>query len=211
MSAIGQVATASLAAPRLGLFECIAADTLRAALDRQVGLQEQDLSWTDKLSAFLRLSTQVVVIHRIRHELRRVRIPVLRQLLLIPASLYETALRILTGVIIDARAEIGPGFLVHSPYGVLIGGIKIGANCTVQCGVLISAASRGVGDNVYFGPGVKLIADTKIGNNVVIVANSVVLTDVADNTTIAGVPARIRLKGGRPRRFKRVVEPEQGK
>lgn len=123
--------------------------------------------------------------------------------------MYETVLRLLTGVIIDPHAEIGPGLLVHSPYAVLVGGTRIGANCTVQSGVLISAGSRGIGDNVYFGAGSKLLADTKIGNNVVIVANSLVLTDVADNTTIVGVPARIRLRGGRPQRYKRVVTPGQ--
>lgn len=31
--------------------------------------------------------------------------------------------------------------------------------------------------------------------------NSLVITDVADNTTIVGVPARIKLRGGRPREF----------
>ena len=44
------------------------------------------------------------------------------------------------------------------------------------------------------------------GKNVVIVANSVVLTDVPDNTTIMGVPARIKLPGGRPKRFFKVSE-----
>jgi len=58
-----------------------------------------------------------------------------------------------------------------------------------------------VGDNVYFGAGCKIVGDVKIGNNVVIVANSVVLTDIPDNTTIMGVPARIKLPGGKPRRF----------
>ncbi len=61
---------------------------------------------------------------------------------------------------------------------------------------------------MYFGAGSKLLADTKVGNNVVIVANSLVLTDVPDNTTIVGVPARIKLRGGRPQRFKRVVNTE---
>jgi hypothetical protein len=42
----------------------------------------------------------------------------------------------------------------------------------------------------------------KIGNNVVVAANSLVLTDVPDNMTVIGVPARIRLPGGRAKRFK---------
>jgi hypothetical protein len=31
--------------------------------------------------------------------------------------------------------------------------------------------------------------------------NSLVMVDVRDDTTIAGVPARIKLRGGRPQRF----------
>jgi serine O-acetyltransferase len=209
MNAIGQAAATPIQARRLSLFDNISADIKRAALDRNVGLKEEQLSWGQKFSAFCRLTTQVVAIYRVIRWLRGLRIPVLRELLLIPAGLYESVLKLLTGVIIDGRAEIGPGFLVHTPYAVLVGGTRIGANCTVQSGVLISAGSRGIGDNVYFGSGAKLLADSKIGNNVVIVANSLVLTDVADNTTIVGVPARIRLRGGRPQRFKRVVPPGQ--
>jgi hypothetical protein len=52
----------------------------------------------------------------------------------------------------------------------------------------------------------------KIGNNVVIAANSLVLTDVPDNMTVLGVPARIRIPGGRPKRFKwNTVKPGDGK
>jgi len=209
VNAIGQAAVTALAAPRLSLFDNIAADTKRAALDRLIGRKEEELSFSQKLGAFCRLTTQVVVAHRLVHWLHGIRIPVVRQLLLVAAGLYEWVLRALTGVIIDSHAEIGPGFLVHTPYAILVGGTRIGANCTVQSGVLIHAGSRGIGENVYFGAGAKVIGDTKIGNNVVIVANSLVLTDVADNTTIVGVPARIRLRGGRPQRFKRFVDPQR--
>jgi len=88
--------------------------------------------------------------------------------------------------------------------------VKIGANCTFSSGVLIGSGCRSVGDNVYFGAGCKIVGDAKIGNNVVIVANSVVLTDVPDNTTIMGVPARIKLPGGKPMKFAwRAIQPGQ--
>jgi len=45
------------------------------------------------------------------------------------------------------------------------------------------------------------VGDAKIGSNVVIAANSLVLTDVRDNLMVMGVPARIKLPGGRPQRF----------
>jgi len=209
MNAIGQVAVSSVQTQRLSIFDNIRADILRAALDRNQEVKAEDLRFGVKLGAFLRLTTQVVVAYRVLHGLRRLRIPVLRQVLQVVASVYQRILTLLTGVIIDTQAEIGPGLLVHTPYAVFVGGTRIGANCTVQSGVLIPTGSRGVGNNVYFGAGAKLLADTKVGNNVVIVANSLVLTDVPDNTTIVGVPARIKLRGGRPQRFKRVVNTEE--
>ena len=68
-------------------------------------------------------------------------------------------------------------------------------------GVLITGGAKGVGDNVYFGPGAKVIGDTRIGNNVVVAANSLVITDVPDNCTVIGVPARITVGVGIPKRF----------
>jgi serine acetyltransferase len=75
---------------------------------------------------------------------------------------------------------------------VFIGDTRIGRNCLVQHGVVISQGVRSIGDNVYFGPGAKVIGRAAIGNNVRVVANSVVMTDVGDNLTVVGVPARIR-------------------
>ena len=40
-------------------------------------------------------------------------------------------------------------------------------------------------------PGAVVIGNIKIGNNVVIGANSVVTKDVPDNTVVAGIPAKV--------------------
>lgn len=149
----------------------------------------------------LRLETPAIVCYRYSHWVTNLRTPVIRPLLLIPALILQRMVQIFTGIFISPDADIGPGLVIHTPYGINVAPVKIGANCTLQSGVLIGSGVRTVGDNVYFGAGCKVIGDVKIGNNVVIVANSVVLTDVADNTTIMGVPARIKLRGGRPRRF----------
>jgi serine O-acetyltransferase len=46
--------------------------------------------------------------------------------------------------------------------------------------------------------GAKIIGEVVVGNNVKIGANAVVVKDVPDNCTVAGVPARIvRLNGKR--------------
>lgn len=47
-----------------------------------------------------------------------------------------------------------------------------------------------VGDNVWFGAGVHVVAGVTIGNNVVVAAGAVVTKDVEDNCVVAGVPAK---------------------
>jgi serine O-acetyltransferase len=133
-----------------------------------------------------------VLTYRLASWTRRVRIPILRQALLLFAMVLRRFIYITTGVEISPRAEIGPGLVVHTTHGVFIAETRIGRNCVVQHGVAITHGVRSVGDNVYFGPGAKVIGRAAIGSNVRVVANSVVMTDVADNLTVVGVPARIR-------------------
>ena len=133
-----------------------------------------------------------VMSYRLAAWARRVRIPVLRQVLLVLVVIMRRVIYITTGVEISPKAEIGPGLVVHTTHGVFIAETRIGRNCVVQHGVAITHGVRSVGDNVYFGPGAKVIGRAAIGNNVRVVANSVVMTDVADNLTVVGVPARIR-------------------
>jgi len=130
-----------------------------------------------------------------------VHIPVIRQLLLIPALFWQRFNQMFFGIFISPDADIGPGMVIHTPYSVFVPPVKIGEGVTLCTGVLIGSGCKSIGDNVYFGAGCKIVGDVKIGNNVVVVANSVVLTDVPDNITIMGVPARIKLPGGRPKRF----------
>jgi serine O-acetyltransferase len=48
-----------------------------------------------------------------------------------------------------------------------------------------------IGNNVRIGAGAKVLGKIRIGDNARIGANAVVLTDVPDNATAVGVPARI--------------------
>jgi serine O-acetyltransferase len=181
------------------MFDILRADMRAGSLSRRPDLKSG--LWKEDLRTFLQLSSWPIISFRFTRWAMAVRIPVLRQALVAAAALSRIFTRLFTGITIHAGAEIGPGLMIHSLYAINVGATKIGKNCTVQSGVLIGAGCRGIGDNVYFGAGAKIIGDTKIGNNVVIVANSLVLTDVADNTTIVGVPARIKLRGGRPQKF----------
>lgn len=153
------------------------------------------------LRVLMRIETPAIVCYRFSHWVLRLKVPVVRPLLMIPALIWQRLNQMFFGIFISPDADIGPGLVIHTPYGVFIPPVKIGANCTFTTGTLINSGCKSVGDNVYFGAGCKIIGDVKIGNNVVIVANSVVLTDVPDNITIMGVPARIKLPGGRPKKF----------
>jgi serine O-acetyltransferase len=189
------------------MFENLRGDFAKARADRKGTLAKGGWSrsiWLSNLRILVAMNTWAIITYRFAHWVLKLRVPVVRQLLMVVAIVMERWVRLWTGIILSRDAEIGPGLVVHTPFGVLVGPTKIGSNCTVGSGVVIAGGSRGVGDNVYFGPGAKLIGTAKVGNNVVIMANSLVLTDVPDNTTVVGVPARIRLRGGKPQRFEKM-------
>ena len=72
----------------------------------------------------------------------------------------------------------------------------MGENCSIGPGVDRHAWFRQssvpvLGNNVYIGSGAKILGGIKIGNNVKVGANAVVLSDIPDGATAAGVPAKI--------------------
>jgi serine O-acetyltransferase len=182
------------------MFEILRADMSRAMRETRND-PDWKPTWRNKLNVALRHSTWPVTAHRYGHWTLGVRIPVVGQLLRISGLFFRKWVELFTSVHIDVNAKIGPGFVIHSVYAINLGKTTIGENFTIATGCLISHACRGIGDNVYFGPGAKLVGDAKIGSNVVIAANSLVLTDVRSNMMVMGVPARIKLPGGRPQRF----------
>jgi serine O-acetyltransferase len=158
------------------------------------------------------METPAIVQYRFAHWVLNLHIPVVRQLLTIVALVWQRVNQIfLAGLLISPDAEIGPGMILHTGYGLSIGPVKIGSGCTFNSGVLIGTGVKSIGDNVYFGSHAKIVGDVKIGNNVLVVANSVVLTDIKDNTTAMGVPARIRLPGGRPKKMPWKTLPNNAK
>ena len=75
---------------------------------------------------------------------------------------------------------------------------KIGKNCTLLPGVVIGNKYEYttnnpviIGDNCYIGLGARIFGSVKIGNNVIIGANSVVTKDIPDSCIVGGIPAKI--------------------
>jgi serine O-acetyltransferase len=186
------------------MFENLRADFVRTRSDIAWTLELEGVkgsAFLENIRVLLSLTIWVNISYRFSHWVSKLHVPIVRPFLMILAILLQRWTGLWTGVWIHRLAEIGPGLVIRSPYAIGIGPTRIGANLTVGMGVLIAGGSKGIGDNVYFGPGAKLIGNARIGNNVVVGANSVVLTDVPDDMTVMGVPARIRLRGGNPKRF----------
>jgi serine O-acetyltransferase len=80
-------------------------------------------------------------------------------------------------IIINENAKIGKNVVLNP--GIIIGHKLPNTPCPI------------IGDDVFIGSGVKIIGDVKIGNNVVIAPNSVVVKDIQDNCIVGGVPSKI--------------------
>lgn len=83
----------------------------------------------------------------------------------------------------------GMGVVIHSR-------AVIGKNCRIAQQVTIGGRSKHydvpiIGDNVRMSCGSKILGPVKVGKNVVIGANAVLICDAPDNTVWAGVPARL--------------------
>jgi serine O-acetyltransferase len=103
------------------------------------------------------------------------------------------------GILIPFLTEIASGFYIGHFGGIIINSESvIGKNCNISHGVTLGQSSRGknigcpiLGDNVYIGPGAKIVGAVKIGNNVAIGANCVVVKDIPDNSVVVGIPGKI--------------------
>lgn len=67
--------------------------------------------------------------------------------------------------------------------------VLIGQNATV--GGSFGSGSPVIGNDVWIGPGVRILGDIRVGNNVVLGANAVVVKDIPDNCIALGIPARV--------------------
>jgi serine O-acetyltransferase len=103
------------------------------------------------------------------------------------------------GISIPYTTSIGPGFYIGHFGGIVVSsGARIGRNCNISQGVTIGATNRGdragaptIGDRVYIGPGAKVLGGIRVGHDVAIGANAVVIRDVPAHSVVVGVPAEV--------------------
>lgn len=166
---------------------------LRAVFDR-------DPAATSTLEVILTYAGfHALLAYRVSHWLWIHHVPFL------PRAISQIA-RILTGIEIHPSATIGKGFFIDHGMGVVIGETaEIGDYVTLFQGVTLGGTGkeRGkrhptLGNHVVVGAGAKILGGIRIGDNVKVGANSVVLKSVPANSTVIGVPARvIKMEGNR--------------
>lgn len=147
--------------------------------------------------ALLDPSVAAIVSYRLGQCFRRCRIPILGPILRSMHVLFHAFVTVTVGIYLPRGASIGPGLRIFHFGGIVISpNAVIGCNCTLRNNVCIGARygsddAPNIGDNVDFGVGSVVIGAIRVGNNCRIGANAVVLTDVPDNTSAVGVPARL--------------------
>ncbi len=143
-----------------------------------------------------------ITLHRLSHKLW------LSQLKPFPMKLFARLIsqvgRSLTGVEIHPGARIGSGVFIDHGMGVVIGETaEIGNRCLLYQGVTLGGTGKDhgkrhptLGENVVIGAGAKVLGAIKVGSNTRIGAGSVVVSDVAADSTVVGIPGRVVHQSG---------------
>lgn len=116
------------------------------------------------------------------------------------STIYTVLYRLVetvTGITLPKSAQIGPGLRIwHFGNIIVHPGAVIGTNCTLRHGVTIGNRVDGgpvptIGDDVEFGAHALVLGRVRVGHRCRIGAMSLVLSDMPDDSTAVGVPARI--------------------
>jgi len=159
---------------------------------------EQDPAARSSIEVILTYSgLHAIWFHRIAHFLYRHK----RFFL---ARVISQFSRFLTGIEIHPGAKIGNRLFIDHGMGVVIGETcEIGDNVTIFQGVTLGGTGKEKGkrhptvkDNALIASGAKVLGSIVIGENAKIGAGSVVLRDVPANSTVVGIPGRVKVQDG---------------
>ncbi len=109
-----------------------------------------------------------------------------------------------TGIEIHPGATIGKRLVIDHGMGIVIGETtEIGDDCLIYQGVTLGGTGKDtgkrhptIGNNVLIGCGAKVLGPFKVGDNSRVAANAVVLSEIPEDCTAVGAPARVVKKKG---------------
>ncbi len=112
---------------------------------------------------------------------------------------FQHKISMVFGVDIHPAATLGYGIMIDHATGLVIGQTTVvGNNVSIMQSVTLGGTGKEdgdrhpkVGNGVLISAGAKILGNINIGDGAKIGAGSVVLQDVPDHTTAAGVPAKL--------------------
>jgi serine O-acetyltransferase len=170
-------------------------DTIRAQL---ATIKERDPAARSSMEILLCYpGLHALALHRLSNRLWRQQVPLLPRLI----SQFG---RWITGIEIHPGARIGQGVFIDHGMGVVIGETAVvGNNCLLYQGVTLGGTGKVHGkrhptleENVVVGAGAKVLGAITVGANTRIGAGSVLLRNVAANSTVVGIPGRVIHQSG---------------
>lgn len=176
-------------------------ETLRA-------YQARDPAARSRLEIFLLYpGVHAILFHRVSHWLWTHHLRFL-------ARLNSQIGRHFTGIEIHPGAVIGRRLVIDHGMGIVIGETtEIGDDCLIYHGVTLGGTGKEtgkrhptIGNNVLIACGAKVLGPFRVGDNARIAAGAVVLSEVPENATAVGVPARVVSIAGERVNFTREVD-----
>ena len=142
-------------------------------------------------------SFKSVALYRLGHWFRGCGVPI------IPGCLQRVG-QLFFAVDISPAAKLGPGVVIVHGFGVVVGsevvaegdlvifhGVTLGDRGSEWVGSARSDGHPVIGRGSMLGAGAKVLGPVRVGCNCVIGANSVVLSDIPNDSVAAGLPAKV--------------------
>ena len=141
----------------------------------------------------------VMLVYRFGRWRYQVKPVLLRKVFSMLYKILFKLIQIITGIELPAEVNIGKNFVIDHFGGIIISGYaSFGDDCRIRNGVVVGLKNVNqpiapiIGNRVDIGAGAKLLGPIKIGDDVIIGANAVVISDVPNNSIAVGVPATIK-------------------
>jgi serine O-acetyltransferase len=155
--------------------------------------------WRTHERQWTRQGLWVMVVYRFGNWRYGIRSRALRLPFSILYKFLKLLSEILTGIDLPCEAKLGRRFRIDHFGGIVISGDAVfGDDCVIRNGVTVGLRHTGhrgapvIGNRADIGAGAKVLGSIRIGDDVAIGANAVVITDVPADSIAVGVPAKIR-------------------